>query len=328
MPQSFCIRTCTHAVFIPMIALLLVACGGGSSGGTSGIADMAPVVAPVPVTTAPVTISEPDAPRVTNNTATDGFNWINYRRQQAGIQALTRNAFVDSAAQGHSEYQKINNTISHTQTVGKPGFTGATLADRLIAAGYLFKFSSYAFGEVISGTSDTSGANAAEDLITAIYHRFVLFEPMFKEAGTGAATIPGNYTYFTADLVSDNLDKGIAKGQLVSYPFDAQKNVLMKFNSDNESPDPVPNKNTVGFPVSVHANVTSVLKVLSFTITPRGGAALTTLMLAAATDRHTPGSAAAIIPLDELATGKTYDVRFIGSLDGVPVDRAWSFTTR
>lgn len=312
-----------RAISITLLAWLLTACGGGSSGGMSGVADTAPVIAPVPVTT-----SEPNAPLVTNNTATDGFNWINFRRQGLGIQALARNAFVDTAAQGHSEYQKLNNTITHTQIVGKPGFTGVALSDRLSAASYLFKSSSYAYGEVISGTANTSGANAAEDLITAIYHRFVLFEPMFKEAGTGGATIPGNYTYFTADLVTDNLDRGLARGQVVSYPFDAQKNVLTKFDSDNESPDPVVGRNTVGFPVSVHANLTSTLKVTSFTIAPRGSAPLSTLLLANATDPHTPVSAAAIIPMDVLASATTYEVRFIGTVDGLPVDRAWSFTTR
>lgn len=316
MPQP------SHArvIVIALLALLLSSCGGGSGGSAAAVA---PVVAPVPVT-----IVEPDAPRVTNNTATDGYNWINFRRVQIGIQALARNAFVDSAAQGHSEYQKFNNTITHTQIANKPGFTGATLTDRLAAAGFSFKSSAYAFGEVISGTADTSGANAAEDLITAIYHRFVLFEPMFKEAGTGAATIPGNYTYFTADVVSDNLDRGLAKGQFVTYPYDSQINVQTSFNSDNESPDPVANKNTVGYPVSVHANVTSTVKLQSFTITPRGAAALPTVVLVNATDPHTPGSAAAIIPLEILAAATTYDVRFIGSVDGIAVDRAWRFTTR
>jgi uncharacterized protein YkwD len=318
MSESFHVR----AFFISSLALLLAACGG-SGGGKSGVSDVVPVIAPVPVT-----ISEPDAPRITNNTATDGFNWINFRRQQIGIQTLARNAFVDSAAQGHSEYQKADNMITHTQTAGKTGFTGVTLADRMTFAGFVFKSSTYAYGEVISGTSDTSGVHAAEDLITAIYHRFVLFEPMFKEAGTGGATIPGNYTYFTADLVSDNLDKGLARGQFVTYPVDAQKNVLTSFNSDNESPDPIAIKNTVGFPVSVHANVNSVLLVQTFTITPRGGAALATAVLTSVTDRHTPTSAAALIPFDELAPAKTYDVRFIGSVDGMAVDRAWSFTTR
>lgn len=330
MLQPFRFRIASAA----SLAILLAACGGGS-GGTSGVAAATTVVAPVPVISV-----EANAPRLIGNTATDGLNWINFRRQQIGVQQLSRNSAIDAAAQGHSDYQKANNTISHTQTLGNPGYTGVRLADRLMAAGYRFTSSSYAYGEVIASTGDTSGANAAEDLITAIYHRFVIFEPMFKEVGVGGATIAGGYTYFTADLVSDNLDRGLGVGKMVTYPVDAQQNVLRQFSSDNETPDPVPGKNLVGFPVSVHADVGSTVKTRSFTLSPRCGvpaapgcgvalAASQTLLLTAETDaQHTPGSAAALIPLDVLAAQTTYDARFIGTVNGVEVNRGWSFTTR
>ena len=316
------------------LSFLLVACGGGS-GGTSGAGAATTVMAP-----APAIIVEANAPRLTGNAATDGLNWINFRRQQIGVQQLLRNNAIDTAAQGHSDYQKDNNTITHTQIFGNPGFTGVRLADRLTAAGYRFKSSSFAFGEVIASTADTSGANAAEDLITAIYHRFVIFEPMFKEAGVGGATISGGYTYFTANLVSDNLDRGLGAGKMVTYPVDAQQNVLRQFSSDNETPDPVPNKNLVGFPVSVHADVGSTVKTRSFTLTPRCGvpaapgcgvalAASQTLLLTAETDaQRTPSSAASLIPLEVLAEQTTYDARFIGTVNGVEVNRGWSFMTR
>ena len=87
-------------------------------------------------------------------------------------------------SQGHSDYLKANNTVSHDQIVGKTGFTGATLADRFVKAGYsLNRSNSYAYGEVIAGASNNSGFYLAEELITAIYHRFAIFEPIFKEAG-------------------------------------------------------------------------------------------------------------------------------------------------
>ena len=51
------------------------------------------------------------------------------------------------------------------------------------------------------------------------------------------------------------------------------------FFSDYEAPDPVAGQNEVGYPVSVHADISAVLTVQSFTIQPRGGAALTTKLL-------------------------------------------------
>ena len=304
---------------VVLFAALLAGCGGGSDSGTASSSNTA--TSPLP---------QPGAPTLTGNTALDGFNWINYRRAQLGLSVLARNSQVDTAALGHSNYLRLNNTVSHDQTVGAPGFTGAELTNRLAATGYTLN-GRYAIGEVISATKQTSGFYQAEELITAIYHRFVMFEPVFKEVGTGATTIPGGYTYFTADLTAVNgLGAGIGMGRLVNYPVDKQTNVPIIFFSDTESPDPVPNQNEVGFPISVHADTGgggAGVVVRSFTITPRGGNALSTRLLSSATDSRTTASAAAIIPLAPLSRGTIYDVSFDGTVDGVSAPRTWSFTT-
>jgi uncharacterized protein YkwD len=309
--------------------LILAACGGGgsSNGGNSSTTSQ-----PTPSST-----QEPDAPQATGNTATDGLNWFNFRRRQLGLAELARNARIDAAGQNHSNYQKINNVITHEEDPGKQGFTGATTSDRLNAAGYLLPPDNYAYGEVISSTSDSSGFHAAEDLIAAIYHRFLVFEPMFKESGAGAATVSGGLTYFTADFAVIGLDSGLARGEVLVYPFSGQQYVPTNFFSDNESPDPVPGRNEVGYPISVHANITSTLTVDRFTVNPRGGGALPVQLLTGTgnpkipsqpVDTHTPTSAAAIIPLQPLTAATTYDVQFTGLVDDVPVSRSWSFTTQ
>ena len=101
------------------------------------------------------------------------------------------------------------------------------------------------------------------------------------------------------------------------------------FYSNQEQPDPVPDRNEVGYPVSVHADITSTLTVQSFTISPRGGAALATTLLTYENDRNiSEPSVASIIPLAVLQPQTVYDVRFAGAVDSVPVTRAWSFRTR
>lgn len=271
---------------------------------------------------------ESGAPLATGNTATDGFNRANFRRQQLGLSVLNRNALIDSAAQGHSDYQKSNNVITHEQTPNAAGFTGATLKERLAAAGYDL-VAPYAYGEVISASGDTSGANATEDLITAIYHRFVIFEPRFLEAGAGAATASSGYTYFTLNLASTRgLGSGLGQGNFVHYPVAGQQNVLTIFYSDYETPDPVSDRNEVGYPVSIHADITSSVAVQSFTISPRGGAPLPVKLLSHASDANTVQSVAAIVPLSPLAAKTTYDVQFSGTVDGISATRAWSFSTR
>lgn len=302
-------------------AFALAACGGGSSSPNSSSAPEASV---------PL---DPGAPALTGNIALDGRAWINFRRSQIGVPQLAHNVQIDVAAQGHSDYQRINNTVTHVQTAGLQGFTGATLKDRLNAAGYTIPASGYAFGEVISATTSNSGFYMADQLITAIYHRFVIFEPVFQEIGSGSATTAGGYTYFTADFGSRNgLGTGIGNQNLVTWPFNGQTSVPIDFASDNESPDPVPNANVVGYPISVHANLdgpdVTVVTVQSFSVRPHGGSDLSVRLLVPQSDPETPTSAAAIIPLSPLKAATTYDVTFVGAVRGTPVSRSWSFTTK
>lgn len=302
-------------------AWALVACGGGSGSSTTPAAVTAP---------ASVLPLEPGAPVMLNNVSTDGLNWINFRRAQIGIPVLTRNSVVDIAAQGHSEYQKTNNIVTHDQTEGKPGFTGVKLINRLNAAGYLISSSnSYAYGEVISATTNNSGFYMAEELITAIFHRFVIFEPKFKEIGTGAATTSSGYTYFTSDFTANNgYGPGIGSGNVVMWPANGQTKVTPNFYSDYESPDPVEGINEVGYPISVHADINVALVVQSFTVRPRGGADLSVKLVKAGSASDNRSSAAAIIPLSALKANTTYDVTFAGTTDNVAITKSWSFTTK
>jgi len=283
-------------------------------------------------TTTPPAAQEPGAPALSGDNATDGLNWINYRRSQVGVAVLTRNSLIDAAALGHSNYQRSNKTITHDQTAGLTGFTGTKLLDRLTAANYTLG-SVYAAGEVISATTNTSGFSQAEELITAIYHRYVIFDPAFREIGAGSATITGGYTYFTANFGATGSYNSLGKGVIVTYPLNNQTGVPVNFYSDTEAPDPVPNQNLVGYPISVHADQyggnRGEVVVQSFTVVPRGGTALSTRLLSyAAGNNHDIPSAAAIIPLSPLAAATTYDVSFSGTVAGVAVTRSWSFTTK
>ncbi len=297
-----------------MLLFLLAACGG------------APADAYVPAPSSKAVVRD-DQPRTTGDPATDGLNWINFRRRQAGLSALTRNLRLDRAALGQAAYLELNDIVSHVQTVGKPGFTGATLADRLAASGYGFANTGHAYGEVIAATGSKSGFNAADELVAAIYHRFVVLEPMSKQAGVAA--VNGNSeTWFAADTTADGLDQGLGAGRFITYPASAQTEVPRLFHNDGEKPEPVPGKHDVGYPVSVHADLLSSLQVQRFSLRPKGGSPLAVQLLTAAIDPNTPTSAAAIIPLDVLQPATTYEVQFVGRVDGVQVARNWQFTTQ
>ena len=328
-PRSLKARSSAWLVSLLMVGLV-AGCGGGGGGGDTPTTIQPGSVTGDSTNVQAGTITEAGAPPATGVMATDGFNWFNFRRQQMGLAPMARNALIDKAAQAHSNYQAINDTITHDEVATKRGFTGASVLDRLRAAQYRFPASNYAFGEVISATADTNGVSAAEDLIAAIYHRFVIFEPKFLETGSASATTGSGYTYFTTNFATRTLDQGgLGSGRLVTYPVPDQQNLPTVFYSNQEEPDPVPDRNEVGYPVSVHADITSVLTVQSFTISARGGAALSTRLLRYETDRNiSEPSVASIIPLAVLQAQTVYDVRFAGSVDGVPVTLAWSFKTR
>lgn len=317
-----------RAILVAVSAAMLAACSGGSGGASGAAANSNPSALP----------QEPGAPQATGNTAADGFNWFNFRRRQAGLPELARNALIDKAAQAHSTYQTLNgNKITHDETRGNPGYTGNTFCDasqgttRMEAAGYYFGIDGGICGEVISESSSSSGMIAAENLITAIYHRFVIFEPLFREAGAGFATGSTGRTFLTVDFAGKGFAPVLGKGNFVVYPYPGQANVPGNFFSDSEEPDPVPDKNEVGYPISIHADAyNSSIKVTSFTVRPRGGANLPVRLLTQDTDSNMQGEAseAAIVPLSPLARGTVYDVQFVGSVDGVPATRDWSFTTQ
>jgi uncharacterized protein YkwD len=328
-------RPLRQGLWVPALlaSLLLSACGGSDApSNNTAVPALASAPASNPAPGPAPGAQDANAPQATGDTATDGVNWFNFRRQQMGLPATTRNSMIDTAALGHSNYQRANATITHDQIEGRPGFTGVTLFDRLGAAGYTFTQDIGAYGEVIVRTGNRSGFQASEDLITAIYHRFVIFEPLFREVGAASATSAEGYHYVTTDFAVDGFVPVLGTGNVVTYPFANQQSVPRIFYSDTEAPDPIASKNEVGYPISVHADITSTINVQSFTVQPRGGAPLAVQLLQQSTDKHMSdanmGSAAAIIPLDVLAAGTTYDVRFVGTVDGIAVDRSWSFTTQ
>jgi uncharacterized protein YkwD len=314
-------------------AVLLSACGGGAgdadmSGNNSAVTSSASTLPTAAATSVSINASG-SAPLSVGNVAADGRNWINYRRAQIGMSMLMESPLVDRAAQSHSDYQRMNNTISHSEESNAWGYTGADEGQRLAKAGVSLPATGYAYGEVISSTTNSSGFFMAEELVTAIYHRFVIFQPVFKEIGTGSATSERNYTYFTADFLANNgYGPGLGLGQLRNWPINGQTGVQPNFFSDQEDPDPVDKLNEVGYPVSVHGDLGTVIAISKFSIKPRNGSELSVKLLQNATDARTPASAAAIIPLAPLAAGTTYDVVFTGSSSGVPVSLSWSFTTK
>ncbi len=268
------------------------------------------------------------APAPTGDVAADGVRWLNFRRAQAGMPALRRDPQLDLAAERHAHYQQLNDVVTHAEDSSKADFVAATASERLRAAGFPLLTMAFADGEVIAANGVPDGFAAVEGLLGAIYHRYVVLEPIFNAVGAGAAHRSGSFHWLTMNLVGIKGSTGIAKGSIAVWPLPSQTKVRTNFFSDQETPDPVPQVDEVGYPVSVHANLNTVLQVDRFALSDPDGQSVEVRQLDAAADRDTPSSAAAIIPLQPLRAGTTYSVSFAGRVDGQAVERRWQFTTR
>ena len=164
-----------------------------------------------------------------------------------------------------------------------------------------------------------------DSLITAIYHRFILLGTDYTEVGIGDASHP---TYGFTQVINPARQLTTAKPTkiIAIYPADSQADVPLTFNSDEESPDPVAEKNTVGYPVSIQFSSDYTVSLTDFTVS-QNGVPLNAKILDKATDPNISANSYAVIPYDALEPETQYDVTFTGLLNGSPYTKTWSFIT-
>ena len=263
---------------------------------------------------------------------------VDLRRSQIGLPALPLNALLETAARGHADYLKRNNLSGHNQNKAQypDGFTGNTPSERIAAAGYASVpgangGTSLTTGEVVARGSFYA-ENAVDTLIQAIYHRVGIFGTAFDEQGAGVSQ--GSQGLTVINFGSRKYPRPTAPtGWIGVYPYDGQTGIAVDFYSDEESPDPMPTLNRVGYPVSLHIDDARVLLVTGFTLAKvdAGGNTLQNLAVQLLTkaggDTHLPASVAAIIPLAVLEYGTRYEANFSGTADGAALSKTWRFTT-
>ncbi|SCU90070.1 conserved exported hypothetical protein [Cupriavidus necator] len=356
-------------------ALALSACGGGGGdggdGGTSSGASQANGQASAPSGSSPGTAATAGACYTVSGTApapaagggvsllpargsavsnyrvleeprTAGLCYANYRREQVGLPPLAARDPLNTVAQNHTAYMLANATLTHDETSGKPGYTGATANERIQAA-----YPTNATAEVVAGANRwTSVANAqlsmspkdalVSDLVNAPFHRAALLGS-YGSAGSGFAESVGpngsgtSASYYqTIDLA--DASKGGSDNQMVAYPFNGQADVPASWvNSENPNPAPGYEGKTVGYPVSLQAINTSLqFDADNFVITDAQGNNVSCLKV----DSRSSGLSSAArglaicTPVAPLASQQRYSVRVTGRLGSQPVDLSWSFTTR
>ena len=319
---------------------VLVACGGGGDGGSTPSAPPPPappppVASPMPIA-AQLTVPTPvgyDADRLA------AFNRLNEIRLSAGLGMLAQNTQMDQAAQAHAAWMVTNDSFTHDEVAGTPGFTGTNWAQRDEAFGYV----PVEGGEVMA----QGPASAAIDaLVNAAYHRAILlaFEPVDVGIGWSNGSVANIVTPLVIDSTKPGTDttRGLGQAAQLSihgvavWPLDGAKSVPTHLGL--ESPNPVPSQDvlTLGTPVSITVDESRTISATQFTLTNSAtGTVVATQWLTNKNDPNflVPESFIAAIPLAPLSPNTTFQVAFSGSTVQFPtgivevVNRTWSFTT-
>jgi len=320
-------------------SVILSACGGGGGGdSSSGTTPVSPVIPPA------VTQNLQAAATPTYSQTSEEYGYftvINAFRTSQGLGPLNQNPAYDKAAAAHAAYIDING-LSHGETAGLTGFTGATPLARVQYQG-----GTATAVEEEAGSPDTQGcgitgqgANFASVLINTVYHRTeILFQGV-----TDIGTSIGVWDCKSAILPSSVSEMGYVNQQVNAgtyfgaYPVDGQTGISLHIHA--ESPSPIPpgaDFNTYGSPISVASQESTTLNVTSFTVTQAGSSTPLPATIITDSDPNLAGSTnlAFLLPSQAYLPNTTYTVNFVGTItgtatgtaNGIPVNKTWSFTT-
>lgn len=325
---------------LPAVAAtaILSACGGG--GGDAIAVTPAVTPAPAPIDSGASTIVQAITPP-TYHLGTEelaAFDLLNAERLRCGFGALAQDAALDQAALAHADWQLLNTTFSHTETVGTNGFTGVTLGDRATAAGYtplLAVSETLAFGT--SPSKIGRGVAGIRELLTAPYHAAALVGP-YRDVGISVRS-PVDLGMSSAIPVTE-VNPGVrtayqmlASDAVATYPCEGVTGV--GFQLTNELPNPVPGRNLyglpLGHPVSVVVRFGNTLAITSATMVRRsdGKAVILRQPVTAANDpnQHLPINQGFVIPDVPLAPSTAYTVTVSGTNNGAAFSTTFSFAT-
>jgi len=248
-----------------------------------------------------------------SNDAAEMLRVHNELRAVIGAPAVRADERVTAAAQHHAEYLARAGAIGHDETAGQPGFTGASVRDRLAAQGY-----ADATASEVAASSD-SGTEDVRFLWDLPYHRLGLMHPHAAVAGWGHAEIDGH----TATVGVIVFDFSSAAPERVRSPAAGQR-VSGSWAGD-ETPDALPAGATrpVGYPVMVVYSRAPTVDLKSAKITDASGREIPVSVVPQIYERDY----VAVVPTAPLAAGARYRVRFELSVGGNDIVDEWEFET-
>lgn len=164
----------------------------------------------------------------------EAVDFLNEVRAKMGVQPVTLNRVITQAAEAHAKYYNANKEdhpglSAHSEKEGNEGFTGASVTERIRAAGWSSRSS--AFGEVMHFKQNSS-SSAVQGWLNSAYHRDIILSPQISEIGIGLVdgTAVGD--------VGGSIFTSATPGGISAYPYDGQTGVPVGFYG-NEIPNPL-----------------------------------------------------------------------------------------
>jgi len=242
-------------------------------------------------------------------------------RGKAKLPALNCVDSIMKAARNHSSYIGQNGwTLTHTEVNGKPGYTGVNFWDRMAYTGY----TGSAYYEVVHSTADAHAAITGQNgWINTLYHRIPFVAYPTKDFGFGAASSTQGQTS-TVDFGSGN--KAPTATSMTTWPADGDTAIWTTFHNAYESPNPLPNQQVAGYPITIIGG--SALTLATHDVTANN-AAVAHIVLDKNSDSTglIPSSQIYLIPNNVLSKNTKYVVHVTGTVNGSPYDLTFSFTT-
>jgi hypothetical protein len=219
-----------------------------------------------------------------NEDLDQAYAYLNQIRVRAGMTEFSQNSQLETAAFNHANYLVDNFLTGHSELEETTGFTGVFARDRAVSAGY----HSLSVTENISYNKNS--LDSIDDLMAAIYHRFAFLNLVQNEVGVGIAHVsePNPHSAYVYNLGNSeynalcegpafsgsgkiyynvcepdiNIDgtkyeevKETAQGNnpnIVLWPADGDDDVPPVFFEEN--PDPLPDYEVSGYPISIQFN--------------------------------------------------------------------------
>lgn len=315
----------------------LAGCGGG--GGSSDIIGL-----PTNPTATPHEIDE-------EKESAKGVTIINEIRVSVGLPTLKKNIRIEKAARNHANYltdirnnfDSVSIGVHNEDNVSYPSkyFTGETVSVRFAFEGYDNNYTS----EVVAAKENVE--KSIDELMSAIYHRFAILRNSIDEIGAGISAKPNKYNGFPSDdyfcVIDFSLASQISNDYanyidfkkkapiIVIYPPEGSENIRRVFYREN--PDPLPDTDKSGNPISLQFNSELVksVEMIDFRLYDDEDNEVTdTRLLDKNTDVNHRFSEYqfALFPMNVLEPLTTYRVEIDYIVDGESEHKSWSFTTR